>query len=297
VADSLFSASPVVGDSADGMSINTGTTFRVTASVSCTHHRFFASTVSYVASEPTARLYELTADGTGNLLAEKAYAAVTTGAYNSVAWDTPVTLTPGTYYRTQHYAPNGHYVATLNDLASDVTSAGGLLVALADGTSTGIGTLHNGKFKYSAIGLADSTSAQTNFFDDVIVVATGQSAALGIASETDTAIALGRAKARLLGVASTAEAALALARVKTRAVGIAAEVDTALPIGRGKARLLGIASTTETALTLGRAKAKLLGIATETDTALPITAPSVPNVKATSTAAVTARRTSTSSVS
>jgi hypothetical protein len=298
VTDSIFTASPVVGDSADGQPINTGTTFKVTGSVSCTHHRFFASTVSYAAVTVTARLYELSSDTAGTLLAEKDYSSVDVGAYNSLAWDTPVSLVTGKVYRTQHYASNGHYVATLSDLGSDVTSAGGLLVALADGTVDGtIGTVHNGKFTYD-VGptLAIGTSAQTNFFDDVIVVATGQSATLGIASETDTAIAVGRAKARLLGIASSVEAALTLGRAKARTLGIAAEADTALAVGRGKARLLGIASTTHTALPVGRAKARTLGIATETDTALPITPPSIPSVKATSTAAVTARRTSTSTV-
>jgi hypothetical protein len=169
VTDSLFSGSPGVSDAADGQPINTATTFYVTAPVTCSHHRFFASTVSYVANEPTAWLYQLTGDGAGTLLAEKAYAAVNVGAYNSVAWDTPISLTTGVYYRIGHYSPNGHYVATLGALNVDATSGGGLLVAPANGTVTGIGTLGNGKFKYGAEALADQTSAGTNFFDDVIV--------------------------------------------------------------------------------------------------------------------------------
>lgn len=170
MTDSLFTGTPGLPDNSDGQAINTGTTFRVTAPVSCTHHRFYAP--SNAPGTVTARLYELTSDTTATLLAEKVYGgAITLGAYNQQAWDTPVALVTGKAYRTQHHASADHYVATLSALTGDVTSGGGLLVACGDGATVDGFTVHNGKFTYNGTPtLAVTTSAGTNFFDDVVVV-------------------------------------------------------------------------------------------------------------------------------
>jgi len=96
----------------------------------------------------------------------------------------------------------------------------------------------------------------------------GQSAAVGTATETDTALALNRAKTRAVGIAAETDSALAVAAAKTRIVGVAAETDTGLPIGRVKTRAIGTASESDSALQLGRIHARALGIAAETDSAL-----------------------------
>lgn len=125
----------------------------------------------------------------------------------------------------------------------------------------------------------------------------GQSAAVGTATETDAAIAIGRSKSRAVGTATETDTAAALARAKLRAVGLATSTETALPIGRAKAGALGVASETNTAVAVAGSKRRTIGLATETDTALPIALPGVADVKATSTPAVTAAYTSTPAVS
>lgn len=100
----------------------------------------------------------------------------------------------------------------------------------------------------------------------------GQSAAVNTATETDSAIALGRLKTRAVGLSSETDAAVTLGRLKVRALGVATEADSAVALARVKARALGLATTTEVALALGRAKARTLGIALETDSARPIVA-------------------------
>lgn len=122
-----------------------------------------------------------------------------------------------------------------------------------------------------------------------------QASAIGIASETDAAQAIGKNKAKLLGIASETDAALTITAVKSGgshliAVGIASETDTALGVGKRKAKVLGIAAEvnaavaitraklravtsaieTDVALSLGRLKSKALGIASEADTAVAI---------------------------
>lgn len=294
MADSLFTGTPAIGDSADGFPINTATRFKVTQAVTCTHHRFYSSTVD--AGTITARLYELTSDTTGTLLAEKAYSSYSLGAYNSVAWDTPVSLVTGKVYATQHHSSGGRYVATTGVFsAGDVTSAGGLLVAVQDGSSPAGFTVNNGCFDYNAIALAATGTAGFNFFDDVIVSAV-LSATLGVAAETDTAPALSRTKARTMGLAATTDTSVALARAKARAVGLVAEIDTALVLALSKARLLGVAGATDTATSLTRTKTLALATAAETDTARPITAPAQAPRRAVATSTVSARRTTTSTV-
>lgn len=102
-------------------------------------------------------------------------------------------------------------------------------------------------------------------------IAGGQSAAVGTATETDSAIAVGRLKTRAVGLTSETDASIALGRRKTRALGIASATDAAIALARAKARALGLATSTEVALPLGRRKARALGIAAELDTAVHLT--------------------------
>lgn len=172
MTDSIFgTTAPGSADAADGFPINTATTFKATAPVSCTHHRFYSSI--FDAGTITARLYRLTSDTTGVLLAEKAYASYTLGALNTVAWDTPVALVTGEVYRVQHHSSGGRYVFTAGALTGDVTSAGGLLVALADGSTPTSFAINNGSFDYGAVALATTGTAGLNFHDDVTVEPSG----------------------------------------------------------------------------------------------------------------------------
>jgi len=117
-------------------------------------------------------------------------------------------------------------------------------------------------------------------------VASGQSAAAGTATETDTALAVGRAKTAATTVATETDTAPALTRVKTRTVNLstetdtapavtpppagftpAVEADTAPAIGRRHTQAIGPAVETDTAITLTRAKTRSLTVAVETDSA------------------------------
>ncbi|MFI0530315.1 hypothetical protein ACH3XX_09725 [Streptomyces scabiei] len=114
------------------------------------------------------------------------------------------------------------------------------------------------------------------------------SAALTLASETDTGQALAKTKTRALGVASETGTARDPARSKTKALTLGAETGTAQTLGRRKALVLGAATETGTARLLtgvrqialtaatetaaaqaqGKAKQRALGTAAETETTL-----------------------------
>lgn len=95
----------------------------------------------------------------------------------------------------------------------------------------------------------------------------GQSVALGTATETDAALALGRAKTRALSAATETDTAVAVTRRKTRAVAVALETDAALPLGRAKTKTLGVAVEVDTAVAISGAKQRTIGTAVETDAA------------------------------
>lgn len=61
-------------------------------------------------------------------------------------------------------------------------------------------------------------------------VPTEISAVLGIASETDTAVAIGRKKVKAIGTVTETDTAVAITKKKSRTLGIATETDSARPI-------------------------------------------------------------------
>jgi len=97
------------------------------------------------------------------------------------------------------------------------------------------------------------------------LAASGLSAAVGRADESDTAAALARRKTKVTGLASETDSAQALTRRKVRAAGLASESDSAASLARRKARLAGLANETDTAFE--RSAGPRVGRATEADTA------------------------------
>jgi hypothetical protein len=95
----------------------------------------------------------------------------------------------------------------------------------------------------------------------------------GIATSTNTALALGRVKIRSYTHAAETDTALAFTVTKVKATGIATETDTALApvvslMGGPDLIATGRADETDTALALAHLKIRATGLATETDTAL-----------------------------
>lgn len=81
--------------------------------------------------------------------------------------------------------------------------------------------------------------------------ASGHTLAVGIATETDSALALGKVKAKALTLATETDSALSLGRLKSRLLGVGLETDTAPSVAWApKRRLVGIATETDTALAI-----------------------------------------------
>lgn len=91
----------------------------------------------------------------------------------------------------------------------------------------------------------------------------------GIATETDTAFALGASKSRAVGVATETDTAFALERESgfEGPVGLSTEADTAFALTASKSRALGLSTETDTAFGLTASKSRALGLSSEADTA------------------------------
>lgn len=107
--------------------------------------------------------------------------------------------------------------------------------------------------------------------DSALAVGRSKVKTVGVATETDNALVVARSKVKTVGIATSTETALPVGRVKVKAIGVATDTSTALTVKWApKIRQLGVASDTETALLVTHTKAKAVGIAPETDTALPV---------------------------
>lgn len=91
----------------------------------------------------------------------------------------------------------------------------------------------------------------------------------GIATETDTAFALGAVKSRAVGLATETDTAFALEQESgfEGPVGLATETDTAFALVASKARAVGLSAETDSAFALGATKSRAVGLSSETDTA------------------------------
>lgn len=219
MSQSIFtSQTPAVDNANDAVDYTLATTFRTSVDGTVTGIRWWAPSSS-VSSPVTLLLYRATSNTTGVELARKvqASASVTLGGWNTVLFDTPVSVTAGTTYVAARWSIEQNYVATGNFWTSAVTN--GSLTGLADGT----GGFGNGKFE-SGIGAPTFPTQSFNkgcYFVDVLfdpsVTVTDMAAALsGSGTLAAAAVRLADAAAALSGSGTLAAAALRIADVSAQ---------------------------------------------------------------------------------
>ena len=114
--------------------------------------------------------------------------------------------------------------------------------------------------------------------DTALALFARQVQAVGLATATSAALALGGVSIRATGLASSANAALALTPKQIRAVGLASETDTALALTSGMSGPVGLATSTNAAFALAPKQVRGVGLATDTSAALALTARQVGSV-------------------
>lgn len=272
---------PVNGDVNNVAAISTGVRFTVDEELPCAGIAFYVPATN--SGTYTVGLYETTTDddpineGLGDELdtASVSSAGVDAGDWAEVLFAAPVTLSPGTVYTAARHSSSGRYVSSPGALNSAGISGNGvnLLQDGQDPNPPGLGSMRNGVFhEGAALAYPNSTFGAADYFVDIVLDEGGQSAAVATATETDTAVAVGRTKARTAGLAAETDAALPLARAKRLTVGTVAATEAALPIVAVKAKAIGAATETDTVFAVVPSKARTVGVAAETDTAFAITA-------------------------
>jgi len=113
------------------------------------------------------------------------------------------------------------------------------------------------------IGIATET-------DSALAIAGRKDVAVGQAIETDSALAISASRDVAIGLALETDAALAIVPVKDVLVGLAIDVDQALPIGAARDIPIGQALEISSALQVGVSRDLLLGLAVESNQALPV---------------------------
>jgi len=98
-------------------------------------------------------------------------------------------------------------------------------------------------------------------------LARNKSKAVGVSTQTDTALAVTASKGRTLGVAGETDSSQQLVRSKNKAVGVSTQTDAALAVTASKGRTLGVAAETESAQSFSSVKNKLIQAPLETNTA------------------------------
>jgi hypothetical protein len=272
---------PSSGDINNGAAITTGVRLTVDSSLDCAGIAFWVPTTN--SGTYTVGLYQTTSDddpdgsGTGTELATASVGSgsVTADGWAEVLFATPVTLSTGTVYTAARHASSGRYVSTSGAFSSASISGNGvtLLQSGTDPNPPGLGSMRNGMFNEgAALAYPANTFGAADYFVDIVLDEGGQSAAVGTATETDTAFAVAKAKARAVGAATETDTAQAIGRAKQLAVGTATANETAMPIAAVKTRAVAAATETDTASAIIPSKSRALGTATETDLAIAITA-------------------------
>ena len=153
---SIFgSGTPSVIDSGDSNGVNLGVTFTTDTSGYITGIRFYkaaANTGTHVGSLWSA---------TGALLAQVNFTNETASGWQQASFSSPVSVTAGATYVASYFAPNGHYSATSNGLASMVSTPP--LYALPSSS------VANGTYAYGSTPTFPTNSYNaTNYWVDVI---------------------------------------------------------------------------------------------------------------------------------
>ncbi len=152
---SLFGTPTGTGVANDGLPVNLGMRFGVSADGTIAALRYFKPTQE----TGTHRAYLWTT--TGTLLASAVFTNETASGWQTAYLATPVSVAAGSSYIVS-YASNGAYVFTSGGLATTITS--GPLTAPASTASAG-----NGVYAYGAAGLFPSaTYNAANYYADVI---------------------------------------------------------------------------------------------------------------------------------
>lgn len=158
------SQTPSIGNIFENQPVTVATTVVFTQDGTVSGGRFYAAS-----SDPGGTyalvLYQATnqdtpdGSGAGSLLASKAYSSITSGAWNPISFDSPVSVTAGVRYKIGLRTSLGSYAATGAFFTTDLVNG--------DITGTASGVYYNGSFIESVSLYPNKTFNSNCYFVDV----------------------------------------------------------------------------------------------------------------------------------
>jgi methionine-rich copper-binding protein CopC len=164
---SLWNSTTTPGtiDSGDGQSVELGVKFTSDINGFITGLKFYksaANTGTHIGSLWTS---------SGQLLASATFTNETASGWQQVNFATPVAVTAGALYVASYYAPNGHYSINSTYFATS-SASDGPLHELSSGSVNG----YNGVYSYGATGFPSISSPTSNYWIDVVLSTTTNTA-------------------------------------------------------------------------------------------------------------------------
>lgn len=167
MANLFTSQTPSVTDASDGTpGITTGTTLTFAVDGTVTGVRFYATVT--VSGTYTGGLWTVNSSdpGGGTLLQQKTLGSTPTGGtWNTITFDTPISVTAGLPYRVGLFSSAGRYVASSGFFSSSLTN--GDITAPAHNATIGSVTIAQGVFRIdAAFGYPNATFGSASYFVD-----------------------------------------------------------------------------------------------------------------------------------
>lgn len=185
--ESLFTSQTPAGFAFDAAAISLGTTVTFAVAGVVKGIRFYAHT-TLSGGTYTGGLYSVdTSDsgsldpggGTGTQLASQNFGTLTAGAWNTVTFGSPVSVSANTPYRATGYSSVGRYGSTTNLFASAITN--GNIAGVAHNATAGGKTIRAGTYNYATnISYPNDHFNVEGYFVDVIFEASATAADLVI---------------------------------------------------------------------------------------------------------------------
>lgn len=236
---------------ADGTGGTTATTMQFAVDGFVTHIRFYATTT--VSGTYTAELWQCTGtddpagSGTGTLLASTAAVAsgsITPGAWNTIAFASPVAVSAANLYRPALHNTNGNYVAVGAGFFNSSALVNGNITGIRSGTNPtppNLGTIRNGNFRTdTAAGVYPRDSFNQNSYLVDVVFDTNATVSLdGSDAATSSDTAALRVRVRLDGASAASSSDTGAVRARAYLAGSSAAQSDETAVARVRVRLAG----------------------------------------------------------
>lgn len=256
MANLFTSQTPSLTNVSEAQPVTIGITVYFTAAGTVDGGRFYApTTIGSGTYELT--LWQITADdspaqsGTGTLLANASFGTLTPGAWNSVSFSSPVTITPNTVaYVIAVRTSEGRYAATGAFFNSAGLTNGSISSPQTGTDPVGIGVLDNGKFIESITLYPNKTFNGNVYFVDPTFTAASGSVSATVALTSSPTLTAAATRTQFGGAALSSSPTLTASATRIQPATAALTSSPTLTAAATRVQFSGAALTSSPTLTV-----------------------------------------------